>query len=79
MRNAVLAVALLQATLASIRCRDFIEQGHVAHARVELYLLASALHEADSIGLTGESADDAERLRAQAAKLELLLSESPAA
>lgn len=68
--GARLASGLLRATLASLRCKDFIEAGELDCAHVELLALSAALAEVDEITLDDDGIRECRLLRAQEAKLQ---------
>jgi hypothetical protein len=67
--GARLASGLLRATLACLRCNDFIAIGELDCAHVELLALSAALAEVDEITLDDDGIREREALRHQEARL----------
>ncbi|NUP06965.1 MAG: hypothetical protein HOW73_13005 [Polyangiaceae bacterium] len=69
-RNASLvATKLVHATLASLRCRELVDQSHNDEARVELLLLRAALREVESLRLRSNALREVALLREQERRL----------
>ncbi len=71
--SGTLAIKLLHGTLASLRCRELIQQGRTDEARVQLFMLRTALKELGSLVLDDASTKEAALLRAHEKKLGVLL------
>ena len=74
-----LASGLLRATLACLRCKEFLASGELDYAHVELLAMSAALAEVDEITLDDEGIRECAALRQQEAKLhELFREQAPA-
>ncbi len=73
--RAQLAIALLRGTLASLRCRNLMDRGAWAEAKVELLLLQEALGVVDRLVLDRESVMERDLLRTSERRLEARLND----
>ncbi|NUP09678.1 MAG: hypothetical protein HOW73_26840 [Polyangiaceae bacterium] len=73
LNGALLVAQLLRATLASMRCRNLVDDGRHDEALLELALLDDALDQVHDIGCSGDRRRDFEQLDAQRARLRRLL------
>lgn len=73
--GARLASGLLHATLACLRCKDFLATGELDYAHVELLALSAALGEVDDITLDDDGIREYASLRQQEAKLQAIFEE----
>lgn len=67
--GATLALNLLHGTLASLRCRELLDQGCHEAARHELLVLRSALEQLATMPLDPGQAKEAQLLRSQEERL----------
>jgi hypothetical protein len=74
--GARLASGLLHATLACLRCKDFLASGELDYAHVELLALSAALAEVDEITLDDDGIRECMALRQQEAKLLAIFGEA---
>lgn len=73
--GARLASGLLHATLACLRCNDFIASGNLDCAHIELLALSAALAEVDELTLDDDGIRERESLRQQEAHLQAFFGE----
>jgi hypothetical protein len=73
--GARLASGLLHATLACLRCKDFIASGDLDCAHVELLALSAALAEVDELTLDDDGIRECFLLRKQEASLQAVFSQ----
>ena len=75
--GAEVASGLLHATLACVRCKDFIADGDLDCAHIELLALSAALAEVDELTLDDDGIRECQSLRRQEANLQVFFELPP--